>query len=325
MGNHTDLLLEKLTNYMVANPRATINDCCRALTREGVPSSKALVAKLRKAVIKAARKARDSDETAVAVSRDGKSAMVQLRVPIPPTLGGQVYHDPKADEAERAEAKEREHEREEKWQARAAEREREWAEQRAADERATREAIEKAQVGRAFMEGRPLAVVKEAYAAHNPEASVPVPVPVRRGAANRALRRQYLNELLDADPGADPLAVANAVKQRFGIGLDWGYIYDTCRVAREVHKLPQIRSNAYGERSEHARPGLPEFEATGEERAAGANPEEDVAWLMRQLRDVMRAHGLASMTIAASEDGASWEFTEKPREPRKASGEVKFA
>lgn len=41
MGNHTDLLLEKLTEFMVANPRATINDCCRALTREGVPSSKA--------------------------------------------------------------------------------------------------------------------------------------------------------------------------------------------------------------------------------------------------------------------------------------------
>ncbi len=310
MGNHTDTAVTVLTEFLTRNPHATINDCCRELVRAKVAISKPLAAKLRKNIMRAIRDA----VTAVDAARDAglpPNTLVKLKIAVPPGFS-ETNFNKAADEKARAEAKEREHEREEKWKARAAEREREWAEEREREKAAEAPATPSEPF---YMQPVPAL----------PATTSPVPVPVRRGAANRALRRQYLNELLDADPGADPLAVAAAVKGRFGIGLDWTYVYDTCRVAREVHKLPQIRTHAFGERSEHERPGLPEFEATGEERAAGANPEEDVAWLMRQLRDVMRAHGLASMTIAASEAGASWEFTEKPREPRKASGEVKFS
>ncbi len=327
MGNHTDTAVAVLTEFLTRNPHATINDCCRELVRAKVAISKPLAAKLRKNIMRAIR---DAVATVDVAKKAGlpPNTLVKLKIAVPPGFS-ETNFNKAAEEKARAEAKERDEERERKWQTRAAEREREWAEERERDSAARAQAaIITSDAPPRSMNERAIEFIAE-HGLPPPEeparVPVPVPVPVRRGAANRALRRQYLNELLDADPGADPLTVASAVKSRFGIGLDWGYIYDTCRVAREVHKLPQIRSHVYGERSEHERPGLPEFEATGEERAAGANPEEDVAWLMRQLRDVMRAHGLASMTIAASEAGASWEFTEKPREPRKASGEVKFS
>jgi hypothetical protein len=87
----------------------------------------------------------------------------------------------------------------------------------------------------------------------------------------------------------------------------------TCRVAREVAGLPQIPTIG---------PHTRVVDAT--ESAAGITPEEDLQWLLRQLRDLMRAHGLASVEVVATETGANWQFTEKPREPRSARGELKF-
>lgn len=282
-------------------PLPSINALARACVDANVKVSKPLVAQLRR-------------KTLQAIQRTPPPTAQQLASGEAITI-----FDPtsRADPAELARERERKKAREAARQAEFAERQREQEERWA---RAREEEARQAEV-------RTLPPAPE-----TPVPVVPAPAPaprVRGTAAERALRRQFLNELLDADPGMEPVEAAARLKREFGVALDWGYIYETCRIAREVHQLPTIPEHTHTAGRESApRTPLPVFEAAmeqaAEERAAGATPEEDLAWLVRQLGDLMRAHSLASVTVAASEAGASWEFVEKPREPRKGAGEVKF-
>lgn len=73
-----------------------------------------------------------------------------------------------------------------------------------------------------------------------PEEPMNAPLTAAPRPRGMAARRQYLNELLDADPGIDPTILQGRIKERFGKGIGTPYLYDCCRVAREIHGLPQI-------------------------------------------------------------------------------------
>ena len=113
------------------------------------------------------------------------------------------------------------------------------------------------------------------------------------------IRRAYLNDLLDANPGGDPMDLMVKVRQRFGIGIDASYVWETCRIARQIHRLAPIT-----ERDE-------------ESRAAADPPlkdeispplKDEIEVLARQAADVMRAQGLTSFSLEISDGIARWRY-----------------
>lgn len=54
------------------------------------------------------------------------------------------------------------------------------------------------------------------------------------------IRRDWLNEFLDQNPGAHPLEIIGVMRTLFGIATTPEYVYETCRVARELHGLPPL-------------------------------------------------------------------------------------
>lgn len=150
-----------------------------------------------------------------------------------------------------------------------------------------------------------------------PVAAPALPALIGRNAQQRAEKRQYVNELLDADPGLDPQIIVGKLKEKFQSALDHRYIYDTCRVARELHQLPQLNLREPHLRTDTERRALPTFGAPVV--AAGpavpesdtdfaATPEEDLQWLAEQARDIMRAHQLGELVLTLTPAGAEWEF-----------------
>lgn len=151
----------------------------------------------------------------------------------------------------------------------------------------------------------------------------PAPKPTKQTKQNakvRAEKRAYVNELLDADPALTPQVIMGKVFERFGRGLGWDYVYETCRVSRELHQLPLLQPLG-----PHARPNasspepLPKFVAPGsaedeaDEEEFAATPDEDVQWLMEQARDIMRQHNLTQLTITLAPEGGDWECMVAPR------------
>lgn len=55
-----------------------------------------------------------------------------------------------------------------------------------------------------------------------------------------AARKKFVNDLIEKDPGIKPVIIQARMVEKFGKGMDSRYIYDCCRVAREMHGLPQI-------------------------------------------------------------------------------------
>lgn len=151
------------------------------------------------------------------------------------------------------------------------------------------------------------------------KATAPNPEARRRTTAGMMLRRQRLNELLDENPGADPAALMGRIREEFGVGLAWDYVYDTCRVAREMHGLPRIPE--YGPhgvpRTVDGSPQpLPKFAA--EEGEYAETPEEEFTWLARQANDIMRAHGLTELSLVVENGRAKWRY----QVVKKAEGEI---
>lgn len=144
-----------------------------------------------------------------------------------------------------------------------------------------------------------------------------LPALIGRNAQQRAEKRQYVNELLDADPGLDPQIIVGKLKEKFQSALDHRYIYDTCRVARELHQLPQLNLREPHLRVGTERRALPTFEApvvtagpimSESDTDFAATPEEDLQWLAEQARDIMRAHQLGELVLTLTPAGAEWEF-----------------
>lgn len=153
--------------------------------------------------------------------------------------------------------------------------------------------------------------------------------PDRRLAQTRAEKRQFVNDQLDADPGLDPIVLLGRLREKFGSALSNSYVYDTCRVARELHQLPQLSTTtAHTRKDVNGRTSLPAFGVApdapelepkeGEEFAA--TPEEDLHWLAMQASDIMRAHQLAELTLTLSPAGGDWEF----KVTRTGRGTLKF-
>lgn len=138
-----------------------------------------------------------------------------------------------------------------------------------------------------------------------------------RSAQGVALRRERLNQLLEESPGADPLMLVARIREEFGRGLDWRYVYATCRVARDIHQLPQLKELAFHERPTFkGRQPLPTFGGapsapTAEEpevEEEELTPEEEMAFVARKLAEVIRAHGLTDVSITVTGGEMSWDY-----------------
>jgi hypothetical protein len=55
-----------------------------------------------------------------------------------------------------------------------------------------------------------------------------------------AARKKFVNDMIEKDPGIKPVIIMAELVKKFGRGMDSRYIYECCRVAREIHGLPQI-------------------------------------------------------------------------------------
>jgi len=75
---------------------------------------------------------------------------------------------------------------------------------------------------------------------------MPLPPPVEEKKEEKveeddlAARKRFVNDLIEKDPGIKPVIIQARMVEKFGRGMDSRYIYDCCRVAREMHGLPQI-------------------------------------------------------------------------------------
>lgn len=332
----TEIIIEEMTK----NPDASINELCRVCKARHVKVDKQLVASVRRKVIKAAVNATPGDYI------PGKGFLVEIKPPAAFAREEVTHANPAEVANEIAEKRDREAAREAEWRKREAEREAQWTAEREAERAAAevaREALARenqrqAEAAAACVASppgwptgpgepvRPLEVTPRPMEQFGSPGDPSVIVaPRKRGTAHeRAMRRQRLNELLDVDPGADPVALMAKLRAEFGGGLDWSYVYDTCRVAREVHGLPTIptRDDSAGRTGGSPRP-LPTFPVTDEiptEAQPGTDPavfadtpEEDLRWLAEQAQDIMRAHNLVELVLTMNPDGGEWEFKVAPR------------
>lgn len=157
---------------------------------------------------------------------------------------------------------------------------------------------------------------------HRPPVQAPPPSLVHEHHLGRQkvkgmwIRRAYLNEMLDADPGADPQALIVRVRERFGMGIDLVYVYETCRIARQIARLPQISTKEVESRNyANGRQPLPYVTANEDESPP---LDEELRQLAMQAREVMRAHGLTGLTVDLDESTAKWSY----RIERSGSGEA---
>lgn len=141
--------------------------------------------------------------------------------------------------------------------------------------------------------------------------TVPALVDVGRTftAAGTARRRQRLNELLDANPGAEPLALQAQLREEFGVALDVAYIYATCRVSRELHGLEQIPEveigeRAFGHRASPNRPAVEKEEAAPEETSL----DDELKFIAQQLKQVILAHGLDEARFWTEPGKVLWSY-----------------
>lgn len=312
---HFEKVVSEVGKTLVKNPRASINDLCRACKDAGLQVSKPLVARARKVIVRAVLD-RTSGALKNTVDAEGHPAVL-IRTHTPPEL----MAPPTLSPEEKAAKLERERARVVEQKERELEREMQWVKERT-EERKAFEATHNAVVS--AMQYKPATPGGESNTTPPPTAPLPEPATGKtRSAADVAMRRSFLNALLDADPGAHPQVLMGKLQEQFGTGLSWSYLYETCRVAREVSGLPQLPEREGGEREPGlTRQGLPSFPAAATE----SEPEvvtlaEDLQWLAQQARDVMRAHGLSDLALVADETGAEWTWTEKPKS---GSGKLKF-
>lgn len=129
-------------------------------------------------------------------------------------------------------------------------------------------------------------------------------------AAGTARRRQRLNELLDASPGAEPLALQAQLRSEFGVALDVAYIYATCLVAREPHGLEQIPEHDTPERSfsTRASPDRPDLPAAVEAPAEETSLDDELRFLAQQMKDVILAHGLDELRLWTEPGNVFWSY-----------------
>lgn len=117
-------------------------------------------------------------------------------------------------------------------------------------------------------------------------------------------RRKRLNELLDVDPGAEPSRLIATLKEQYGVALDTGYVYETCRVARELHKLPAIPFGPSGyAKADAERGALPTFAGT-----ETPSLDEELVYLAQRIAETVRAHNLAEIQIVLEAGDINCEY-----------------
>lgn len=350
-------MMAAVREIILENPPETgINDLCRLCLGEGIPITKPLVSQVRTQLRKmtdrtseAAYLKTKADLLAEADRRgDGKvpghmpreaferNWDVELEreivaAPLPKALQDQQRREKHLDAAEQERERKRlaQEAREAKWAARAKEKEAEWDAARKVEEAAdTAAAAPPLLLTNVVPQEEP--VPAPVLVTPPPPSAPRAPVKYtdeagKKTTAGMMMRRQYVNELLDTDPGLDPTIILGKVKEKFGMGTHWAYVYDTCRVARELHGLPQIQEYE-GKKTPHtggAREALPTFpgapaNADEEQDQFGETPEEECKWLARQAGDIMRVHGLVELKLTIENGLAKWTYVAK------GAGEMKL-
>lgn len=120
-------------------------------------------------------------------------------------------------------------------------------------------------------------------------------------------RRKRLNEIVDATPDIHPMKAIVALREEFGIGLDFNYTYETIRVARELHGLPPLRTREDTEDREFGeREKVTLVEA--EEKEAVLSPDDELEWIATRISEIVRAHNLSDVNIRTENGTLSWDY-----------------
>lgn len=134
-----------------------------------------------------------------------------------------------------------------------------------------------------------------------PEVPRPRPTPgvgSSRSMEGTLVRRKRLNELVDAEPGIHPLEALVKLRSEFGIGLDLSYIWETCRVARQMNGLPPLteRDESQGRASPTPAEELP------------LTADDELRWMASRVSEIIRAHNLSDLTLKLESGVLTWEY-----------------
>lgn len=139
-------------------------------------------------------------------------------------------------------------------------------------------------------------------------------------ASSTAAKKAFINELLEKDPGMRPAIIQGRVQEKFEVGINPTYLYEVCRMARELHGLPQIptRHDPNGRLTGTSPPMLP----TPIPTPVQAAPVDPVTDAVKSLISALKASGMVFENITLSIN-SSWEaeFTYE----RKVSGSGKVS
>jgi hypothetical protein len=142
------------------------------------------------------------------------------------------------------------------------------------------------------------------------------------------IRRKRLNELLDQEPSLHPMQAIVRLRDEFGIGLDFTYVYETVRLAREAHGLPPIRTReeagdrAFGEREKTTVIPVDVEEVTVPFEEPKEDPpplslDEELEWMATRISEVIRAHSLSNVNIRTEDGSLVWDYEVRVRKSGK--------
>lgn len=158
-----------------------------------------------------------------------------------------------------------------------------------------------------------LPVEEEKAAVVEEKAPAPTPAPSKEAGRARSVegtfvRRQRLNAIVDVQPDIHPLQAVLQLREEFGIALDFNYVYETCRLAREVHGLPPLRSREDPGNREFGEREKVTVVAAAAEEAAELTPDEELAWIATRIGEIVRAHNLSDVNIRTENGELVWDY-----------------
>lgn len=135
------------------------------------------------------------------------------------------------------------------------------------------------------------------------------------------IRRRRLNEIVEENPEIHPMEAIVQLRREYGIGLDFNYTYETVRIARELNKLPPLRSREdtsdreFGEREKVTL--LDPAEAAVEAEEQHLTPDEELEWVATRIGEIVRAHNLSEVNIRTENGSLVWDYEIRVRKSGK--------
>lgn len=115
----------------------------------------------------------------------------------------------------------------------------------------------------------------------------------RQTEAGTALRRRWLNLKLELDPTPHPSTFLARMREVFGVALGNDYVYDTCRVARDLNGISQI----------------PYRIDTDARLTSGATSAENrLIEIAKLLKDACAAHNLSAAQLEFAAGKVRWRY-----------------